>query len=204
MTRDPILDGPEEPGGKCGARNRTGGTCQLTAGWGTDHGPADGQPGQGRCRFHGGNTPSGRAYGQKQIAEHEARRFALPIDVDPSTALLEQVHSLAGWVAWLEQRVQADGPDRVITLGLNGETPSPLMGLLLEHRKQLTAVAAAAIRAGVEERRVRLAEKQGDMLVSLIRAILDDLELTPGQRARVGEVVPRHLRSVSGQQSNTA
>ena len=34
----------------CGAKNRSGGTCQLSAGWGTDHN------GVGRCKFHGGKS----------------------------------------------------------------------------------------------------------------------------------------------------
>jgi len=32
----------------CGATNRDGDECQLSAGWGTDH------VGEGRCKFHGG------------------------------------------------------------------------------------------------------------------------------------------------------
>lgn len=47
--------GKEAAQRKCGARtrgNRKGGRCQLPAGWGTAH------VGFGRCRLHGGNTPS--------------------------------------------------------------------------------------------------------------------------------------------------
>lgn len=40
---------PTKP--RCGAKTRAGGTCQLAAGFRTDH------PGEGRCRFHGGATP---------------------------------------------------------------------------------------------------------------------------------------------------
>ena len=36
---------------KCGAKTRSGGTCQHPAGFGTDH------LGQGRCKFHGGCNP---------------------------------------------------------------------------------------------------------------------------------------------------
>jgi len=37
----------------CGAENRHGEPCGMTAGWGTDH------VGEGRCRFHGGASPRG-------------------------------------------------------------------------------------------------------------------------------------------------
>lgn len=42
-----------EPHDKCGARKRQGsGCCRRPAGWATDH------VGQGRCKLHGGATPS--------------------------------------------------------------------------------------------------------------------------------------------------
>lgn len=39
----------------CGAQTRTGGRCGQAPGWGTDH------PGSGRCKLHGGKSPSGVA-----------------------------------------------------------------------------------------------------------------------------------------------
>lgn len=65
-------------------------------------------------------------------------------------------------------------------------------------RKHLVGVCSAAIKAGVEERRVRLAESQGELVAGAIRAILADLGLSPEQEGRVGEVVPRHLRALAG------
>ena len=42
------------PGEYCNGRKRDGsGYCRHEAGWGTDH------PGMGRCKFHGGASPSG-------------------------------------------------------------------------------------------------------------------------------------------------
>lgn len=44
----------KDPGDKCNARKSDGsGYCQHTAGWGTDH------TGHGRCKYHGGDSPSG-------------------------------------------------------------------------------------------------------------------------------------------------
>lgn len=37
----------------CGAETSDGGTCELRAGWGTDH------VGEGRCKLHGGAAPRG-------------------------------------------------------------------------------------------------------------------------------------------------
>lgn len=70
MSRSPT----PAPAERCGARTRHGGPCQQVAGFGTDH------VGVGRCKFHGGATPSrhGRYSTIKRtalrelIAQHEA------------------------------------------------------------------------------------------------------------------------------------
>ncbi len=76
--------------------------------------------------------------------------------------------------------------------------PSIWYVLYENERKHLVQVCSAALKAGVEERLVRLAEQQGDLVAMVIRRILDDLDLTAEQQGRVGEVVPRHLRLVAG------
>ncbi|QZN85313.1 hypothetical protein [Cellulomonas sp. C5510] len=76
--------------------------------------------------------------------------------------------------------------------------PSIWYELYGRERKHLVTVCQAAIKAGVEERRVRLAEQQGELVAGAIRAILADLGLTAEQEALVAEVVPRHLRVLAG------
>lgn len=75
--------------------------------------------------------------------------------------------------------------------------PSVWLDLYDRERKHLVGVCTAALRAGVEERRVRLAESQGALVAQAIRAILADLHLSVEQSALVGEVVPRHLRALA-------
>lgn len=65
-------------------------------------------------------------------------------------------------------------------------------------RDRLTSQSAKAIAAGLAERQVRMAETQGVLLVSAIRAMMDELDLSPEQQARVGEVVARNLRAITG------
>lgn len=69
--------------------------------------------------------------------------------------------------------------------------------LLVEAQDKLADYCTRALRAGVEERKVRVAEQTGTMFITAVRSILADLGLTPEQEALVGEVVPRHLRAVS-------
>jgi len=76
--------------------------------------------------------------------------------------------------------------------------PNIWLDLYDRERKHLVAVASAAIKAGVEERRVRLAESQGELVAQVIRAILADLGLTTEQETLVATVVPKHLRLLAG------
>lgn len=92
------------------------------------------------------------------------------------------------------------------------ETAAPSIWYVLyaQERDRLIAVCSAALRAGVEERKVRLAESQGDLVVAVIRRILDglltallgaglaDTQLTTVWTTAVAEVVPRELRAIAG------
>lgn len=196
---------------KCGGRRRgpdaDGKTCTRPAGWGTDH------PGDGRCKLHGGSTRSHKTASQLVQAARAVATFGLPREIDPRDALLEEVYRTAGAVDWLHQQVQRLEAEQV-TWGkaesvekTAGEFPgvdtthraavNVWVELWQKERKHLVDVAKAAIAAGIEERKVRLAEQQGAMLAGVIKAILGDLELTPQQQSRVSEVVPRHLRAVA-------
>lgn len=196
---------------KCGAKRRSadsnGAPCTRPAGWGTDH------AGHGRCKWHGGATPSHVTAGKVAKALTAVATFGLPREVDPRDALLEEVYRSAGAVDWLREQVQTLTADQVIWGKAEevekqaGEFPgidtthkaSVHVWVELYHRerKHLVDVSKAAIAAGIEERRVRLAEQQGALLAGVIKNILGELDLNPEQQARVGEVVPRHLRAVA-------
>ena len=119
-------------------------------------------------------------------------------------------------MAWLRERVQeieagADpGSENALVWGVTkkktgGEdygtteeaVPNIWLRLYQQERAHLVKVCSEAIRAGIEERRIRLAEQQGQLVAQAIRAILAALNLTAEQEARVPEVVPRHLRALA-------
>lgn len=171
------------------------------------------------CRQCGGAAPQVKAAAARRREDEAARQaaaaFALPVEVDPGTALLEEVHRSAGVVAWLGvqvERVAGDTPDNLVrgTRGVrrvetpDGTTTTTEAGpgvhewlrLWQHERAHLVKVCAAALAAGVAERQVQLAEQQGALLVQVIRGILADLDLTPEQQAAAGQVAARHLRAV--------
>jgi hypothetical protein len=69
--------------------------------------------------------------------------------------------------------------------------------LYLKEREHLAKVCALALKAGIEERKVKLAESQGLLVADAIRRILSALGLTPEQQQLVPEVVPRELRALA-------
>ena len=70
--------------------------------------------------------------------------------------------------------------------------------LYLKEREHLAKVCSLALRAGIEERKVKLAESQGLLVADAIRRILGALGLTPEQQQLVPVIVPRELRALAG------
>lgn len=171
------------------------------------------EPGVDVCFRHGGSARQVRKVAQQYKAMEEAKAmvatYGLPIDVTPDQAILDEVHRTAGHVAWLEQQIRALGADELIW-GITREkdggedrgttfeaVPHAYLKLYQAERAHLAKVSADAIRIGIEARQVKLAEQQGALVAQALRAILDDLQLTAAQRAKIPEIVPMHLRALA-------
>lgn len=156
--------------------------------------------GQKVCQVHGGATAKSRAAAERRLKEEATiqaiEKFGGRRDIDPAAALLEEVHRTAGHVSWLESQI-AEGQVSIAETTLRGVEPSVWMQLYNTERNRLIAVTKAALDAGIAERQVQLAEAQGLMLASVIRAILDDLELSALQRDKAPGVIRQHLLAAS-------
>lgn len=194
----------------CGAKTRRGTSCRRTAGAGTDH------PGFGHCRNHGGCSPTGTIF----AARLQAAALALEYQVEPHEALLRAVGQAAAWeltcrakVAELEDDELAVKHTRYREWAGNGENGTGGGAETIEEShstlnvwakahvqsiRDLASVAKTAIDAGVEERRVRVAEALGGQLADVLGAIFAELQLTPEQRRAAKPVVRRHLELLEG------
>ncbi len=180
---------------RCGGTNRAGEPCRQAAGWGTDH------VGSGNCKNHGGSSPNGKKAAERQRAIQAVATYGLPREIDPHSALLEELHRTAGHVAWLGQLIgdleQAKLKQYQRTeAGGTVERPAIWVQLYAEERAHFTRVAKTCVDVGIEERRVTLAEQQGALIASVLRGVLTELGVH--DRPEVPAVVRRHLTAVAG------
>lgn len=174
-----------------GGTDPSKGYCKQAPGWGTQH------PGIGRCKRHGGSTPLYQEHVEALRAKKSAETFALPRHIDPHTALEEELDRTAGLVDWYTVRVrdlkdaQLEGP----VGGGQGAYPehklSVWINALADERVRFRQVAKACIDAGIAQRRVEIAEQQGQLIAICIKGILQALGVLDHPEAP--KIVREHL-----------
>jgi len=174
-----------------------------------------------RCGKHGGKSPKAQDAATGRAMEAEAVEILGRIDPDginrhPVEHLLNLINQKAAEVAWLRSLVK-DLPEEDLFFGETkherGEEKGEPTNLktyeaginikwqaLRQAEEQLAKWAAMAAKAGVEERRVRLEQEKGQLVVTAIQQILDGLNLTPAQAKLVPQIVPTALRQLTQEQ----
>ena len=165
------------------------------------------------CRFHGGAT---RHVAAKAAVRAEVERWGLSGKTstdDPGEILLRLVTTLRVKVEHLGDEIQRKidegrelyGDEFALERILIGDTMAVgeygaatktgeyirgLVKLEADAQNDLANAASKAVAAGLGERMVRQAERDGEMLAVMLFGIADRLQLTPEQRA----LVPMALR----------
>lgn len=174
-------------------------------------------PGGRVCRMHGGRAPQVLAAAKGRLERERAERsvstYGLPVDIDPGAALLEEVTRTAGHVRWLqsivadldpqalvwgdkqEQHQEGRGPEGPIDVKTSVQAAgvSVWLDLYLRERDHLRRVCSDALKAGVRERQVQLAEQAGERAGTWLRATLASLELDDATMRGVMAEGVRHL-----------
>lgn len=213
-----------DPDKHCGAQRLgqpPGVLCTQRKGHGTNH------PGIGRCSRHGGSTRTHVAAAEAEIARRACVTLGVPVAIDPAAALLDELRRAYGNVLFYESLVQQlpthpatdtvtepaddDGEAQTVrgaagvyglTYHASGEAtgearPHVLVTLYNEERKHYASVAAAALRAGVAQRVIELAEATARQVVDVLTEFAKRLGLDPAD-ARVREAGRAALQLVAG------
>ena len=113
----------------------------------------------------------------KEIARRECISLGIPIEIDPGEALIRALWEAAGNVEFYRAKVAGMGIDLLAVekgpAGAAKEVPSPWVLLYNDERDRLKNISVAAIKAGVEERRVRMAEADARELFSAVTFALE-------------------------------
>ena len=165
--------------GKCGAKRQDGGTCNQPKSFGTSH------PGSGRCKFHGGASLNGT----KAAVREQVASLATEADVEPLEVLLRSIRLAWGAVEWCRSFIgqteyalieERNNP------AIDDEDAGAKLKRVIQLEKRLLAFQAIygdwmdraakhaklALDAGIEERRVRIAEQEASLIAEVIRGIL--------------------------------
>lgn len=206
------VTGSAEPReGRCGAKLRgQDAYCQTRLAEGAK-----------RCRRHGGAAPQAKA---KEIERVETRKneeimrralpFGTPKDVDPLEALLGLISDKAQEVEWLRFKVEelgdeakvwgpvehqeGVGPMGAVDMSTVKAAPNTWWVMLRSAEDQLAKYVTAALKAGVAERQVRIAEGQAAKMVGAVQRVIEALELTPEQRDRAHGLLSIEFRALEG------
>ncbi len=167
----------------CGAKKKNGELCRAFAGQGTKH------PGQGKCKFHGGNTPN---HDKRAVTMDLKRRMVTlgePIeDVTAVGALLSELYASTGHVAWLRQEIAGMSEDELAQI--EGQA---IVRLYDGERDRKTRIAKLCTEAGVDEAAVRVAETQVTILGNALARACETAGLSAPMRQRLGAALRHEL-----------
>jgi len=183
----------------CGAqRRRADATCRRPAGWGTDH------PGVGRCKLHGGSTPSHKANAARKATDTEARamlaRLGEPDPLgDPVEELLRLGAEVRAYQEVLRERIaelREFSKDDVALIDRE-RAAVRLYGEALDRSHR---VLGDLVKFNLDERLVRVRETQAAALVVALCHVLAhaDLALDPARQRRARALFAAELVTRTG------
>jgi hypothetical protein len=148
------------------------GPCTQPAGHGTDH------AGIGACSSHLGNTPNHRKAANAVKAERAVAKFALPVETTHEAALLENLWRWTGMVQFLAGKItgfESDDELKQLSVGVGREKferQSVWVEMYQTALREQRTSAKVCADVGINERMTNLAERHGQMLDGVIRALV--------------------------------
>lgn len=201
----------------CGAKKRQGqGRCTKRAGFGTTH------VGSGKCKWHGGASPDGEI----AAAKEEMVVMGRPVEnLHPADALIYCCRITAGEVEFCNQQIEAlrleeavghpEARDveeyeihgQVVGEQVKRKYGAPALHIWIRVRQsavdRLAKYCKMALDANVDERRVQMAERYGEQLGAVFKAVFEQINLTAEQKREAKVALETQLLQLEVQQSVT-
>jgi len=172
----------------CGARCRDGSPCSNAP-----------MRGGERCRMHGGASPRAKAAAERRQAEGQAHALLAELGVSPVADPLAQLLQLAGEVlAW--QKATASLVNELTSIRYQGGSGEQLRAEVQLYERAMDRAAnvlSAIARLNIEERLMRLSERQADTIIGAVNAALQAAGVTGELVNEARTAAARHLRSVA-------
>lgn len=160
-------------------------------------------------------TPAEEQKLHRWLKRVDDRFMGTPLDVDPHDALLHAIRIAAGEVAYCDaqiRRLEEDelferprkktyqrlpsGSLELIEERRDAEVISRWVSLRRDAADRMARYSKMAIDAGIDERRVAVAERVADVIAPLLQNLADDLNLTSKQRELLPDIIGARLRSL--------
>lgn len=182
--------------------------------------PVAGSPGREVGSASGGHNSGGS--GRNPVA---GPIYGSPSnDRDAGEVLLKEIRRTAGHIEWLGQQIQLSDPDAFVrSLWLfkrqsgfvrneevdmtdYSQAGAMWLEIYLAERRHLATIVRTALAAGIEERRVRIAERQAEAIGTAFKGMLADIGELFGieidhEDENVRAIVYRHLMQAAGVQA---
>ncbi|WP_448643016.1 hypothetical protein [Geodermatophilus sp. URMC 63] len=113
-------------------------------------------------------------------------------------AFIRRVRTASGATA-VQIAEYAAGRQRIVTHVGSAHTDAEL-GLLLERADRCADFTTKAVAAGLNERMVRLAERQGEMLAAIVTTALSEVALPADVAQALKTSIARQVRKLQGDQ----
>lgn len=171
--------------------------CRQYKGYRTSH------PGTSTCWLHGGESPGGKIAGMREAAENALSTLGIEDQLDPVASLFEAVR-VAAWREHGLRRLLMARP-RLFDSDHTGDDREDVVSAMHDRAlKRRAEIAVMAIAAGLDERIVRLAEAQGEVIHRVLTAALDAAGVSGEARTKAEDAVVRELLAVtpSGDERN--
>lgn len=153
------------------------------------------------CQYHGGKTPvvmeKARKKLEAQAVEKDIKATLAWSGVAPLGDPIEALFNLAANINATEQALAArvNALDHLsYTSKVGTEQIKAEMVLWGAYQDRLVRVLESLGKFNLDERRVKIAETQADMIATAIHRILGRMNLTPVQQELISVVVPEEMR----------